>query len=93
MESVPARAPRGPPLTGESSAVDKKTDDGVYAGSAVRDGEATAVITATGARTYFGRTTQLVEGARPKLHVEEVISRIVMWLLAKTFTYVPPVIP
>jgi H+-transporting ATPase len=69
-------------LTGESSAVDKKTDDGVYAGSTVRDGEATAVVTATGARTYFGRTTQLVEGARPKLHVEEVISRIVMWLLA-----------
>jgi H+-transporting ATPase len=68
-------------LTGESNAVDKKTGEGVYAGSIVGDGEASGVVTATGARTYFGRTTQLVEGARPKLHVEEVISRIVTWLL------------
>ena len=68
-------------LTGESKEVDKKTDDAVYAGSTVRSGEATGVVVATGARTYFGRTTQLVEGAHPKLHVEEVTSRIVKWLL------------
>jgi H+-transporting ATPase len=68
-------------LTGESNEVDKKTDDAVYAGSTVRSGEATGVVVATGARTYFGRTTQLVEGAHPKLHVVEVRSRIVMWLL------------
>ena len=68
-------------LTGESNEVDKKTNDAVYAGSTVRDGEATGVVVATGARTYFGRTTQLVEGAHPKLHVEEVTSRIVRWLL------------
>jgi len=68
-------------LTGESNEVDKKTDDAVYAGSTVRDGEATGVVVATGARTYFGRTTQLVEGAHPKLHVEEVTSRVVKWLL------------
>ena len=68
-------------LTGESNEVDKKTDDAVYAGSTVRSGEATGVVVATGARTYFGRTTQLVEGAHPKLHVEEVTSRIVIWLL------------
>jgi len=36
---------------------------------------------ATGAQTYFGRTTELVESAHPKLHVEEVTSRIVKWLL------------
>jgi H+-transporting ATPase len=68
-------------LTGESNEVDKKTDGAVYAGSTVRSGEATGVVVATGARTYFGRTTQLVEGAHPKLHVEEVTSRIVRWLL------------
>jgi plasma-membrane proton-efflux P-type ATPase len=68
-------------LTGESNAADKKTNDAVYAGSTVRDGEATGVVAATGARTYFGRTTQLVESAHPKLHVEEVTSRIVRWLL------------
>jgi plasma-membrane proton-efflux P-type ATPase len=68
-------------LTGESREVEKPVDGAVYAGSTVRDGEATGVVTATGARTYFGRTTQLVEGAHPKLHVEVVISRIVRWLL------------
>ena len=47
----------------------------------MRDGEATGVVVATGAGTYFGRTTQLVESAHPKLHVEEVTSRVVRWLL------------
>jgi plasma-membrane proton-efflux P-type ATPase len=68
-------------LTGESSEVDKKVDEAVYAGSTVRSGESTGVVVATGVRTYFGRTTQLVQGAHPKLHVEEVTSRIVRWLL------------
>ncbi|HXH14109.1 MAG TPA: HAD-IC family P-type ATPase [Alphaproteobacteria bacterium] len=31
----------------------------------------------TGARTYFGRTTELVQRARPKLHVEAVVSDVV----------------
>jgi plasma-membrane proton-efflux P-type ATPase len=67
-------------LTGESREVDKRADEEVYAGSTVRGGEATGVVAATGARTYFGRTTQLVQGAHPKLHVEEVTTRIVRWL-------------
>jgi H+-transporting ATPase len=68
-------------LTGESREVGKATREALYSGSTVSDGEATGVVVATGARTYFGRTTQLVIGAHPKLHVEEVISRIVRWLL------------
>ena len=68
-------------LTGESRQIDKQDGDLLYSGSIVRDGEATAVVTATGARTYFGRTTELVASAHPKLHVEEVISQVVRWLL------------
>ncbi len=68
-------------LTGESREIDKTADGTLYAGATVRDGEATGVVVATGARTYFGRTTELVVGAHPKLHVEEVISRVVKWLL------------
>ena len=68
-------------LTGESRDVDKEGNGVVYAGSTVRDGEATGVVVATGARTNFGRTTELVESARPKLHVEEVTTRVVRWLL------------
>jgi H+-transporting ATPase len=67
-------------LTGESQELQKTTDDVLYSGSVVRQGEATAVVVATGARTYFGRTTELVASAHPKLHVEAVVSRVVKWL-------------
>jgi H+-transporting ATPase len=68
-------------LTGESRALRRSANETVYSGSIVRQGEVSAVVTATGTRTYFGRTTELVEHAAPKLHIEEVISRIVKWLL------------
>ncbi len=67
-------------LTGESQEVSKAAGAQLYAGAVVHRGEATARVTATGARTYFGRTTQLIESARPKLHVEEVTNRLVRWL-------------
>lgn len=67
-------------LTGESRQLRKAANDLLYSGSIVRQGEATAVAVATGVRTYFGRTTQLVESAHPKLHIEEVITRVVRWL-------------
>jgi len=34
----------------------------------------------TGAKTYFGRTTELVQEARPKLHIEAVVAKVVRWL-------------
>jgi H+-transporting ATPase len=51
-------------LTGESVPVDAAGGDHVYAGSFVRRGQAVAEVTATGARTYFGRTAELVRTAR-----------------------------
>lgn len=69
-------------LTGESRELTRGPQEIVYSGSIVRQGEASAVVTATGTRTYFGRTTELVEHAEPKLHIEEVISRVVQWLFA-----------
>jgi H+-transporting ATPase len=47
-------------LTGESVPIDAKPDSQVYAGSLVRRGQAIAEVTATGAKTYFGRTAELV---------------------------------
>ena len=67
-------------LTGESRELSKAVNETIYSGSIVRQGEASAVVTATGTQTYFGRTTELVEHAEPKLHIEEVISRVVRWL-------------
>jgi len=47
-------------LTGESIPVEAAPGSRVYAGSIIRRGNAVAEITATGARTYFGRTAELV---------------------------------
>jgi H+-transporting ATPase len=68
-------------LTGESLSVEKGPDEVVLAGSTVGSGEATATVVATGTKTYFGRTVELVQLAKPKLHMEEVTSSVVKWLL------------
>jgi H+-transporting ATPase len=68
-------------LTGESLTVEKKPGDLLYSGSIVKKGESNGVVATTGAKTYFGRTTQLVQLARPKLHIEKVISNVIKWLL------------
>lgn len=69
-------------LTGESLVAVRRPDDVLYSGSIVRRGEANAVVILTGPRTYFGRTVQLVQIARPKLHMEDIVSQVVRWLLA-----------
>ena len=75
-------------LTGESAQAQKAAGATVFAGSIVKDSEATGIVLATGARTYYGRTTQLVESARPKLHIDDVVSRVVRWLFAIVGTLV-----
>jgi H+-transporting ATPase len=50
-------------LTGESAAVAVEPEKTVYAGAMVRGGEATGEVTATGARTFFGKTAELVRTA------------------------------
>ncbi len=59
-------------LTGESGIVDKSVGEIAYSGSAVKRGEATGTVAATGTKTYFGKTISLLELAKPKLHMEEV---------------------
>ncbi len=67
-------------LTGESKDADKAPGDVVSSGSMVRRGEGNAVVMLTGAKTFFGRTTELVQQARPKLHIEAVVATVVRWL-------------
>ena len=64
-------------LTGESKDVDKATGAVLSSGSIVRRGEGNGVVMLTGTKTYFGRTTQLVQIASPKLHIEAVVSKVV----------------
>ncbi len=69
-------------LTGESKDADKAAGEILSSGSIVRRGEGNGVVMLTGAKTYFGRTTELVQEARPKLHIEAVVAKIVRWLFA-----------
>jgi H+-transporting ATPase len=69
-------------LTGESTDVDRTCGGLLSAGAVARHGEGTGVVLLTGAATYFGRTTQLVQEARPRLHIEGVIAKVVRWLFA-----------
>jgi plasma-membrane proton-efflux P-type ATPase len=67
-------------LTGESKDADKAPGNTVSSGSVVRRGESDGVVLLTGAKTYFGRTTELVQRARPKLHIDAVVGKVVRWL-------------
>lgn len=79
-------------LTGESLGVEKRPDGVLYSGSVVKRGEANGIVISTGVKTYFGRTAQLVQLARPKLHLEEVISNVVRWLLVISITLIALVV-
>ncbi len=68
-------------LTGESIIVEKSTGEVAYSGSAVKRGEATGTVDATGTKTYFGKTVSLLELAKPKLHMEEVTVKVAHRLL------------
>lgn len=67
----------GSSLTGESRDVAKGAGALLYSGSIVRRGEAGCVVVLTGDRTFFGRTVELVQRARPRLHVEAVAATVV----------------
>jgi len=67
-------------LTGESKDADKAPGAVLSSGSVVRRGEGNGVVMLTGAKTYFGRTTELVQQARPKLHIDAVMAKVVGWL-------------
>jgi len=64
-------------LTGESGDADKFPGGVLSSGSVVRRGEGNGVVMLTGVRTSFGRTIELVQLARPKLHIEAVVAKVV----------------
>lgn len=68
-------------ITGESLEVQKKTGEIIFSGSVVTKGEGTGITAQTGANTNYGKTIELVKTARPKSHIDEIISKVVKWLL------------
>ena len=71
-------------LTGESLPVDKKAGDEAYSGSIAKQGEMTGVVTATGMKTYFGKTARLVEEAKTVSHFQRAVLRIGNFLILVT---------
>jgi H+-transporting ATPase len=64
-------------LTGESLPIEAGPGVDTYAGSLVRRGEATAEVTATGLRTKFGKTAELVRTAHVVSSQQKAVLRIV----------------
>jgi len=69
-------------LTGESVPIELGLGKTAYAGSLVKRGEASGEITATGQRTYFGKTAELVRSAKTASHLQSIIFTIVKYLVA-----------
>jgi H+-transporting ATPase len=64
-------------LTGESMPIEAGPGLQTYAGALVRRGEAVAEVTATGARTKFGRTAELVRTAHVESSQQKAVLRMV----------------
>ena len=68
-------------LTGELLPAARKSGDAVFSGSIVRRGEIGALVYATGAKTYFGKTAELVETAVTVSHFQKAVLRIGNYLI------------
>ena len=68
-------------LTGESLPVSKKSGEVLYSGAIVRQGEADAVVYATGGNTFFGKTAALVEQAHTVSHFQRAVLKIGDYLI------------
>jgi H+-transporting ATPase len=64
-------------LTGESAPIEAGPGLQTFAGALVRRGEAEAVVTATGVRTKFGRTAELVRTAHVTSSQQKAVLRVV----------------
>jgi H+-transporting ATPase len=68
-------------LTGESLPVTRKSGEAVFSGSIVRQGEINAMVYATGTRTYFGKTAELVQQAHTISHFQRAVLKIGDYLI------------
>jgi H+-transporting ATPase len=68
-------------LTGESLPTTRKSGDAVFSGSIVRRGEIGALVYATGEKTYFGKTAELLETAVTVSHFQKAVLKIGHYLI------------
>jgi H+-transporting ATPase len=72
-------------LTGESLPVAKKIGDEAYSGSIAKQGAMTGIVTATGNKTFFGRTAKLVGAAGAISHSQRAVTQVGDFLLLLAF--------
>jgi H+-transporting ATPase len=68
-------------LTGESLPTEVGPDRTAFAGSVVVRGEGSGEVIATGGRTFFGKTAELVRTAKTVSHLQTIIFTIVKYLV------------
>jgi len=68
-------------LTGESLPKTCKSGDAIFSGSIIRRGEIGALVYATGTKTYFGKTAELVETAVTVSHFQKAVLKIGNYLI------------
>ncbi|WP_288071319.1 plasma-membrane proton-efflux P-type ATPase [Hydrotalea sp.] len=69
-------------LTGESALIKAGINDVIFSGSIVKNGECTALVIATAANTVFGKTAGLIMTAKHKMHMEEIVTKVVQILFS-----------
>src|SRR5271170_4361346 len=79
-------------LTGESLPATRKSGEAVFSGSIVRQGEIGALVYATGANTYFGKTAELVQGAQSVSHFQRAVLKIGNYLIILAVVLVATII-
>ena len=75
-------------LTGESLPATRKSGEALFSGSIIRQGEIEAMVYATGANTYFGKTAQLVQEAHTVSHFQRAVLKIGDYLIILAVTLV-----
>jgi H+-transporting ATPase len=68
-------------LTGESLPAERGPGDAVFSGSIIRQGEISAIVYATGAKTYFGKTAELVQDTVTVSHFQRAVLKIGRFLI------------
>ncbi|MGA8010280.1 MAG: HAD-IC family P-type ATPase, partial [Thiomonas sp.] len=79
-------------LTGESLPAERKPGDAVFSGSIIRRGESSALVYATGANTYFGKTAELVQDAHTVSHFQKAVLKIGNYLIMLAVVLVATII-
>ncbi len=69
-------------VTGESLPIEPLPGATLYASTLVKHGEASAKVISTGRATFYGKTAEIMSGAKTPTHLQQTILLIVKYLMA-----------